>query len=48
MSDTAMLITAFSGLAVAVGALLVSVGVFVLVVKIGAAVESMAGGGDKG
>ena len=46
MSDTAMLITAFSGLAVAVGALLVSVGVFILVVKIGSAVESMTGGGD--
>ena len=48
MSDTAMLITAFSGLAVAVGALLVSVGVFILVVKIGSAVESMTGGGGKG
>ncbi len=45
MSDTAMLITAFSGLTVAVGALLVSTGVFVLVMKLGSVVESM--GGDK-
>ena len=41
MADTAMLITAFSGLTVAVGALLVSVGVFILVMKIGAHIESM-------
>ena len=44
MSDTAMLITAFSGLAVAVGALLVSVGVFVLVMKVGNAIEGMSKG----
>ncbi len=43
MSDTAMLITAFSGLTVAVGALLVSVGVLYLVMKIGNAIESMSG-----
>ncbi len=38
-----MLITAFSGLTVAVGALLVSVGVFVLVLKIANYIESMDG-----
>jgi hypothetical protein len=38
-----MLITAFSGLTVAVGALLVSVGVLYLVMKIGNAIESMSG-----
>ena len=38
-----MLITAFSGLTVAVGALLVSVGVFVLVLKIANYIESMGG-----
>lgn len=43
MSDTAMLITAFSGLTVAVGALLISVGVFVFLSKIG----SLLGGDDK-
>ena len=43
MSDVAILITAFAGLAVAVGALLVSIGVFVLVVKIGVAFESIVG-----
>ncbi len=43
MSDTAMLITAFSGLTVAVGALLVSVGVFIFLTKIG----TMLGGNDK-
>ena len=48
MSDTAMLITAFSGLTVAVGALLVSTGVFFLVMKLGSAIESMSGGSDKG
>ena len=48
MSDTATLITAFSGLTVAVGALLVSAGVFVLVMKLGSAIESMVGGSDKG
>lgn len=47
MSDTAMLITAFSGLTVAVGALLVSVGVFILVMKIGSAFESMSGSGKE-
>ena len=41
MSDTVMLITAFSGLTVAIGALLVSVGVFILVTKIGNYIESM-------
>ncbi len=43
MSDTAMLITAFSGLTVAVGALLVSIGVLWLVVKVGNTIESMGG-----
>ncbi len=46
MEDTAMLITAFSGLTVAIGALLVSVGVLVLVMKLGSAIESMSGGSD--
>ena len=46
MSDTAMLITAFSGLTVAVGALIISIGVLMLVVKIGNAIESMSGGGS--
>ena len=45
MADTAMLITAFSGLTVAIGALLVSVGVFMLVWKVGSTIEAM--GGDK-
>ncbi len=45
MSDTAMLITAFSGLTVAVGALLISIGVLMLVMKIGNAIDSMSGGG---
>ena len=44
MSDTAMLITAFSGFTVAIGALLVSVGVFILVMKIGSYIESMSQG----
>lgn len=44
MTDTAMLITAFSGLTVAIGALLVAVGVFILVMKIGAYIESMGQG----
>ena len=48
MEDTALLITSFSGLAVAVGALLVSVGVFILVTRIGAAVENLMGKSDKG
>ena len=43
MSDTAMLVTAFSGLTVAVGALLVSVGVFIFLAKIG----DMLGGNGK-
>ena len=47
MSDTAMLITSFSGLAVAVGTLLVSVGVFILVMKVGAGVEAMMKDNDK-
>ncbi len=47
MADTAMMITAFSGLTVAVGALLVSVGVFFLVMKIGGAIEAMGKSGDK-
>ena len=42
MADTAMLITAFSGLTVAIGALLVSAGVFILVMKIGSYIESMS------
>jgi hypothetical protein len=46
MSDTAMLITAFSGLTVAIGALLVSAGVFVLVIKLGSAIESMSRGNN--
>ena len=41
MTDTAVLISAFSGLTVAVGALLVSVGVFVLVMKLGSTLEAM-------
>ena len=45
MSDTAMLITAFSGLTVAVGALLISIGVLILVMKIGNAIDSMGGSG---
>ena len=42
MSDTAMLITAFLGLTVAVGALLVSTGVFFLVIKLGPVIESLS------
>ena len=41
MSDTAMLITAFSGLTVAVGALLVSVGVLYLVMKLGRVIDTL-------
>ncbi len=48
MTETAMLITAFSGLAVAVGALLVSVGVFFLVMKVGSVVESMSRSDNQG
>ncbi len=44
MSDTAMLITAFSGLTVAVGALLVSVGVLYLVMKLGKVIDRLGGG----
>lgn len=44
MSDTAMLITAFSGLTVAVGALLVSVGVLYLVMKLGKVIDTLGGG----
>lgn len=43
MSDTAMLITAFSGLTVAVGALLVSVGVLYLVMKLGKVIDRLGG-----
>ncbi len=39
------MITAFAGLTVAVGALLVSVGVLMLVVKLGSAIEAVAKGG---
>ena len=42
MTDVAMLLTGFSGLIVAVGALVVSVGVLYLVVKLGSAIESMS------
>ena len=45
MADTAMLITAFSGLTVAVGALLVSVGVLYLVMKLGKVIDTLGGGG---
>ena len=44
MSDTAMLITAFSGLTVAVGALLVSVGVLYLVMKLGRVIDTLGKG----
>ena len=46
MADTALLLTAFAGLTVAVGALLVSVGVLFLVMKIGGAIESMGKSGE--
>ena len=46
MTDVAMLLTGFSGLIVAVGALVVSVGVLYLVVKLGAAIESMSRNND--
>ena len=42
MSETATIVTAFAGLTVAVGALLISVGVFVFLSKIGSSI-----GGDK-
>jgi len=44
MSDTAQLITAFSGLTVAVGALLISIGVLYLVMKLGNAIEGLSDG----
>ena len=47
MADTATMLTAFAGLTVAVGALLVSVGVFFLVMKIGGAIEAMGKSSDK-
>jgi hypothetical protein len=46
MEDTVLLITAFSGLTVAVGVLLISIGVLMLVMKIGNAIESMGGNGS--
>ena len=46
MSDVVMLITAFSGLTVAVGALLISIGVLYLVMKLGNAIEGMSGGSN--
>ena len=46
MTDVAMLLTGFSGLIVSVGALVVSVGVLYLVVKLGAAIESMSKSND--
>ena len=42
MTDIAMMLTGFSGLIVAVGALVVSVGILYLVVKLGAAIEAMS------
>ena len=42
MSDTVQLITAFSGLTVAVGALIISIGVLYLVMKLGDAIGSQA------
>ena len=42
MSDTVQLITAFSGLTVAVGALIISIGVLYLVMKLGDAIGSRA------
>lgn len=44
MSDTAQLITAFSGLTVAVGALIISIGVLYLVMKLGNAIEGLGDG----
>ena len=44
MTDTAQLITAFSGLTVAVGALLISIGVLYLVMKLGNAIEALGDG----
>lgn len=42
MSDIVAVVGAIAGLAVAVGALVVSVGVYVLVSKLGNAIESMS------
>ena len=46
MEDIAFLVMAFSGLTVAVAALLVSLGVLYLVLKVKKALESMPGGDD--
>ena len=46
MEDIAFLVTAFSGLTVAVAALLVSLGVLYLVLKTKKVLESMPGGDD--
>ena len=46
MDDIAVIITAFSGLTVAVAALLVSIGVLFLVLKINKVLKSMAGRDD--
>ncbi len=46
MEDIAFLVTAFSGLTVAVAALLVSLGVLYLVLKVKKVLESMPGGDD--
>ncbi len=48
MDDIAFMIMAFSGLTVAVAALLVSIGVLYLVVKINKVLKSMADGNDSG
>ena len=42
MGDIAVTLTAVGGLAVAAGGLIVSVGVFYLVVRVGRAIERMA------
>ena len=44
MDDIAFMIMAFSGLTVAVAALLVSIGVLYLVMKINKVLQSMGGG----
>ena len=46
MEDIAFLVMAFSGLTVAVAALLVSLGVLYLVLKVKKVLESMPGGDD--
>jgi len=48
MDDVAMLIMAFSGLAVAVSALLVAIGVLFLVMKVNKVLKSMADNDDSG